>query len=124
MQYFVSFGLVVGALGMIIIAVRNVSERRREIGMMRAIGYKKQQIIGTIMLELFIISGLGLVMGLINGIFLGWSFARLYDWFLIIPVARVFIYTSIMIGIALIASIVPGIRASRITPAEALRYVG
>ncbi len=124
MQYFVSFGLVVGALGMVIIAVRNVSERRREIGMMRASGYKKRQIIGSIMIELFILAILGLVMGIINSILLGWALARVFDWLLIIPVVRVLIYTGIMIGIALLASIIPGIRASQITPAESIRYVG
>ncbi|MHA1353207.1 MAG: ABC transporter permease [Candidatus Heimdallarchaeaceae archaeon] len=124
MQIFVSFGLVVGAIGMIIIAIRNVSERKREIGMMRAIGYKKSQIILTISLELFILAGLGLFMGLINSIVLGATFARLYDWYLIIPIGRVLLYTGVMIGIAFLASIIPGIRSSRITPAEALRYVG
>jgi len=109
---------------MVIIAVRNVSERRREIGMMRAIGYKKRQIIGSIMIELFILAILGLVMGIINSIVLGWALARVFDWLLIIPVVRVLIYTGIMIGIALLASIIPGIRASQITPAEAIRYVG
>ncbi|MHA1303289.1 MAG: ABC transporter permease, partial [Candidatus Heimdallarchaeaceae archaeon] len=124
MQIFVSFGLVVGAIGMVIIAIRNVSERKREIGMMRAIGYKKSQIIQSITLELFILAGLGLFMGLFNSIILGWTFARLYDWYLVIPWLRVLLYTGVMIVIAFIASIIPGIRASRITPAEALRYVG
>ncbi|MHA1691798.1 MAG: ABC transporter permease [Candidatus Heimdallarchaeaceae archaeon] len=124
LQYFVSFGLVVGALGMIIIAVRNVSERRREIGMMRAIGYLKRQIIGSIMIELLILAVLGLIMGFLNSVVLGWSFAIVYDWVLIIPATRVLLYTGIMIGIAIVASILPGIRASQITPAEAIRYVG
>ncbi|MCE7740849.1 MAG: FtsX-like permease family protein [Candidatus Heimdallarchaeota archaeon] len=124
LEYFVGFGLVVGALGMIIIAVRNVSERRREIGMMRAIGFKKRQIIGSIMLELFILAILGLVMGFINSLILGWSFSNIYDWRLVIPLLKLLLYTGIMLGIALIASIIPGIRASQITPAEAIRYVG
>ncbi|MHA1199809.1 MAG: ABC transporter permease [Candidatus Heimdallarchaeaceae archaeon] len=124
LEYFVGFGLVVGALGMIIIAVRNVSERRREIGMMRAIGFKKRQIIGTIMMELFILAILGLVMGFINSLILGWSFSNIYDWRLLVPITKVLLYTGIMVGIALIASIIPGIRASQITPAEAIRYVG
>ncbi|MBY9000472.1 MAG: FtsX-like permease family protein [Candidatus Heimdallarchaeota archaeon] len=124
LQYFVSFGLVVGALGMIIIAVRNVSERRREIGMMRAIGYRKQQIIWTIMLELIILAFLGLIMGFLNSVILGLSFTVVYDWLLIIPATRVLLYTGIMIGIAMVASILPGIRSSQITPAEAIRYVG
>ncbi len=124
LEYFVGFGLVVGALGMIIIAVRNISERRREIGMMRAIGFKKQQIIGTIMLELFILAILGLIMGFINSLILGWSFSNIYNWRLILPLTKLLLYTGIMVGIALIASIIPGIRASQITPAEAIRYVG
>ena len=119
---FISFGL--GALGMIIIAVRNVAERRREIGMMRAIGYMKRQIIGTIMIEIFILAILGLVMGFLNSLMLGWAFANIYDWSLVLPGWRILIYTGIMIGIAIVASIVPGIRASQITPAEAIRYVG
>ena len=109
---------------MIIIAVRNVSERRREIGMMRAIGYKKRQIIGSIMIELLILAFLGLIIGFLNSIVLGFSFAIVYDWLLIIPATRVLLYTGIMIGIAIVASILPGIRASQITPAEAIRYVG
>ncbi len=124
LEYFVGFGLVVGALGMIIIAVRNVSERRREIGMMRAIGFKKSQIIGTIMLELFILAILGLLMGFINSLILGWSFSNIYEWRLIVPITKVLLYTGIMVGIALVSSIIPGIRASQITPAEAIRYVG
>lgn len=124
LQYFVGFGLIVGALGMIIIAVRNVAERRREIGMMRAIGYRKRQIIGTIMIEIFILAILGLVMGFLNSLMLGWAFANIYDWSLVLPGWRILIYTGIMIGIAIVASIVPGIRASQITPAEAIRYVG
>ncbi|MHA1687524.1 MAG: ABC transporter permease [Candidatus Heimdallarchaeaceae archaeon] len=124
LQYFVSFGLVVGALGMVIIAIRNVSERRREIGMMRAIGFRRKQIIGNIILELLILSMLGLFMGVINGVILGWGLARLYGWRMVIPFVRLVIYSAIMIGIALIASIIPGIQASRVTPAEALRYVG
>ncbi|MHA1551803.1 MAG: ABC transporter permease [Candidatus Heimdallarchaeaceae archaeon] len=124
LQYFVGFGLIVGALGMIIIAVRNVSERRREIGMMRAIGYRKRQIIGSIMIELLILAFLGLIIGFLNSIVLGFSFAIVYDWLLIIPATRVLLYTAIMIGIAIVASILPGIRASQITPAEAIRYVG
>ncbi len=124
LQYFVGFGLIVGALGMIIIAVRNVSERRREIGMMRAIGYKKRQIIGSIMIELLILAFLGLIIGFLNSVVLGLSFAIVYDWILIIPATRVLLYTGIMIGIAIVASILPGIRASQITPAEAIRYVG
>ena len=124
MEYFVGFGLIVGALGMVIIAVRNVSERRREIGMMRAIGYKKSQIIQSIMIELFILAILGLIMGFLNSLLLGAAYARIYDWRLLVPGLRVLLYTGIMIGIALLASIIPGIRASQITPAEAIRYVG
>ena len=63
-------------------------------------------------------------MGFLNSVALGLSFAVVYDWLLIIPAVRVLIYTGIMIGIAIVASILPGIRASQITPAEAIRYVG
>ncbi len=124
LEYFVGFGLVVGALGMIIIAMRNVSERRREIGMMRAIGFKKRQIIGSIMLELFILAILGLLMGFINSLVLGWAFSNIYSWRLVVPITKLLLYTGIMVGIALAASILPGIRSSQITPAEAIRYVG
>jgi ABC-type antimicrobial peptide transport system permease subunit len=76
------------------------------------------------MLELFILAGLGLIIGLINSVILGWAFARLYDWLLLVPPLRILLYSGIMIGIALLASILPGVRASQITPAEAIRYVG
>jgi ABC-type antimicrobial peptide transport system permease subunit len=76
------------------------------------------------MIEIFILAILGLVMGFLNSLMLGWAFANIYDWSLVLPGWRILIYTGIMIGIAIVASIVPGIRASQITPAEAIRYVG
>jgi ABC-type antimicrobial peptide transport system permease subunit len=124
LQIYVTFGLVIGALGMGIISVRNVSERKREIGMMRAIGFPKTQVMASVLLELVVLGVIGLAIGIVNGLVISIGFANMQNVALVIPWTDLGIYLSIITFIALIAGAIPGWLASRIPPAEALRYVG
>jgi ABC-type antimicrobial peptide transport system permease subunit len=124
LQIYVTFGLVIGAVGMGIISVRNVSERKREIGMMRAIGFPKTQVMVSVLLELVVLGVIGLAIGIVNGLVISIGFANMQNVTLVIPWTDLGIYLSIITFIALIAGAIPGWLASRIPPAEALRYVG
>ncbi|MCW4005707.1 MAG: FtsX-like permease family protein [Candidatus Bathyarchaeota archaeon] len=124
LQIYVTFGLIIGAVGMSIISVRNVSERKREIGMMRAIGFPKAQVMTSVLLELVVLGIIGLVIGIVNGLIISLGFANMQNVTLVIPWQDIGIYLSIIILIALGAGAVPGWLASRIPPAESLRYVG
>jgi hypothetical protein len=124
LQIYVTFGLIIGAVGMGVISVRNVSERKREIGMMRAIGFPRRQVILSVLLELVVLGIIGLLIGVINGLLISTGFANMQNATLIIPWQELGSYLSIIVLIALGSGTLPAIAASRIPPAEALRYVG
>ncbi|OLS21829.1 MAG: ABC transporter permease YtrF precursor [Candidatus Heimdallarchaeota archaeon LC_3] len=124
LQIYVSFGLVIGAVGMAVISVRNVAERRREIGMMRAIGFPRYQVMLSALLELVVLGLIGLAIGVVNGLIINIGFARIQDVPVVIPWDTLGVYLSFITIVALIAGAIPGWVASRIPAAEALRYVG
>ncbi|MCW4021614.1 MAG: ABC transporter permease [archaeon] len=124
LQIYVTFGLVIGAVGMAVISVRNVSERKREIGMMRAIGFPRSQVMVSVLLELVVLGVIGLLIGVANGVLIGVGFANMQGTALIIPWNDLAVYLGSITLIALAAGAIPGWFASRIPPAEALRYVG
>jgi ABC-type antimicrobial peptide transport system permease subunit len=124
LQIYVTFGLVIGAVGMGVISVRNVSERKREIGMMRAIGFPRRQVILSVLLELVVLGVIGLIIGVINGLIVSMGFANMQSATLVIPWQKIGLYLFTIVLIALGSGSLPALTASRIPPAEALRYVG
>ncbi|MFX0125377.1 MAG: ABC transporter permease [Candidatus Hodarchaeota archaeon] len=124
LQIYVNFGLVIGAVGMAVISVRNVAERKREIGMMRAIGFPRLQVMLAALLELLVLGIIGLFIGVVNGLFINVGFANMLDVPVVIPWGTIGFYLSLITFIGLIAGAIPGWVASRIPAAEALRYVG
>ncbi|UCE95860.1 MAG: FtsX-like permease family protein [Candidatus Bathyarchaeota archaeon] len=124
LQIYVTFGLAIGAVGMGVISVRNVSERKREIGMMRAIGFPRSQVILSVLLELVVLGIIGLLIGTINGLLVSMGFANMQNTALVIPWEDLGVYLSFIVLIALGSGSIPALAASRIPPAEALRYVG
>jgi ABC-type antimicrobial peptide transport system permease subunit len=124
LQIYVAFGLVIGMVGMGIISIRNVAERKREIGMMRAIGFPKKQVMISVLLELIVLGLIGLIIGVANGLLFSVGFANMQNLTLVIPWSDLGLYLSLIILIAIGAGAIPGWIASRIPPAEALRYVG
>ncbi|MHA2245719.1 MAG: FtsX-like permease family protein [Candidatus Hodarchaeales archaeon] len=124
LQIYVSFGLVIGAVGMGVISIRNVAERRREIGMMRAIGFDRKSVIFSVLLELVVLGLIGLLIGVVNGLVINAGIANIMESSLIIPWDTIAIYLGFITLVAIIAGALPGWTASRIPPSEALRYVG
>ncbi|MFX0184796.1 MAG: ABC transporter permease [Candidatus Hodarchaeota archaeon] len=124
LQIYVNFGLIIGAVGMAVISVRNVAERRREIGMMRAIGFPRFQVMLAALLELVVLGMIGLIIGVINGLLVNVGFANMLDVPVVIPWGTIGAYLSFITFIGLLAGAIPGWVASRIPAAEALRYVG
>ncbi|MFX0015839.1 MAG: FtsX-like permease family protein [Promethearchaeota archaeon] len=124
LQIYVNFGLIIGAVGMAVISVRNVAERKREIGMMRAIGFPRTQVMLAALLELLVLGIIGLAIGVVNGLFINVGFANMLNVPVVIPWGTIGAYLSLITFIGLLAGAVPGWVASRIPAAEALRYVG
>jgi ABC-type antimicrobial peptide transport system permease subunit len=122
---FTSIGLFIGVIGMSIIAIRSVSERIREIGMMRSIGFERKSVVQGVIIEIMMLSLLGLIVGLINGILFTIAIAR--NMFGVpehYPTELLTLYIAGVIFISVIAGVIPGYRASRVTPSQALRYTG
>ena len=127
MQYFTTLGFLFGVISLLVVSVRAVQERKREIGMMRSIGVKRHEIVISLILELSVMGVIGLLIGLINGNLLAYGLVTINSGGLttfLIPWDTIAIYTAITLGSALFASIIPGRIASLIPPSDALRYVG
>ena len=127
MQYFTTLGFLFGIVSLLVVSVRSVQERKREIGMMRSIGVKRRDIIVSLILELTVMGVIGLFIGLIIGNILAYALIYINSsglTVLVIPWDTILIYVILTLGSALIASIIPGAVASRIQPSEALRYTG
>lgn len=126
-QGFMGLGLVVGVAALGVLSLRAVNERRMQIAIMRCIGYRARMIrIQFIMESIFItVIGTGLGMGL--GALISWSFlddlagsnqGLTFD----IPWGSILVVVAITVIAALITTYVPARQASKVYPAEALRY--
>lgn len=127
MEIFLGIGLVVGIAGLGIITIRNVAERKQEIGVMRAIGFQRDMVLKSFLLETSYVSLLGIVMGVILGLALSW---KLFEWGgfaqtseFVIPWFDVALVLTVAFVVTLLATLPPSLRAARLAPAEALRRV-
>ncbi len=126
-QLFTGMGFLVGVLGLLVVAVRSVTERKREIGMMRSIGFTRFKVVLAVLIELVTMGLIGLIIGLVNGNLLGWALVDINsggDATFLIPWHIILLYTVVTLGAAFLAAIIPGWRAQKIPPSEALRYTG
>jgi hypothetical protein len=127
LQAFVSLGFVVGILGLLVVASRSVAERKREIGMLRALGFRRMDVVISVVLELVVMGLIGLFIGFVNGTILGYALTDINsggEATFLMPWALIAFYGFLTLFSAIIAAIVPAIQASRIPPSDALRYTG
>jgi putative ABC transport system permease protein len=126
-QGFMGLGLVVGVAALGVLALRAVNERRMQIAIMRAIGYRAQMIRVQFIMESIFITVIGTGLGMALGALISWSFlddigdanqGLTFD----IPWLSISVVVAITIIAALITTYVPARQASQVYPAEALRY--
>ena len=113
--------LLVGAIGILNVMLASVSERRREVGIHRALGARRRQVVLLFLSEAVLLAVLGGVAGLAVGTILSVGVARLAGFPAVVsPVAvTVGFVTSLVVGIA--AGLYPAVRASWMEPMEAMR---
>ncbi len=114
--------LIGSAIGLMNIMLVSVSERTREIGLVKAIGGKKSNIITQFLLEAVAISILGSMAGIIAGVLVGNIFSIFLKTGFVIPWNWVIYGILICTATGLLAGIYPAIKAGRLNPIEALRY--
>lgn len=114
--------LMGAAIGLMNIMLVAVTERTKEIGLIKAIGGKQISIRQQFLFESLIISLLGAVFGIVAGILLGNSVSFLMSTGFVVPWLWVAFGVMICSVVGLLAGIYPAIKASRLNPIEALRY--
>ncbi len=126
LESFVGFGLIVGIAGLSIITVRSVVERRREIGTLRALGFTEKMILWSFLIENSFIAIFGILIGILVGLSLVYSISLSFPHFhslgFSVPLVSITEIGVIAYGFALLATAWPALNASKILPAEALRY--
>jgi putative ABC transport system permease protein len=124
LEGFLGLGLVVGIAGLGIISIRSVAERRQEIGILRALGFTRRMILAVFILENSYISLLGISIGILLGIDVGYAFAVSPNSGLnfVIPWQQILEIVGLAYALSMLATISSARRAASIPPAEALRY--
>ena len=115
-----AISLLVGGIGVMNIMLVSVTERTKEIGLRKALGARRNDILSQFLLEAVILSLLGGTIGIILGLSASYVLAKIFvsqvtPWSVILA----FIF-SVVVGI--IFGIAPALRASKLSPIEALRY--
>jgi putative ABC transport system permease protein len=117
-----AISLLVGSIGIANIMLVSVTERTREIGIMKAVGARNRDVLGLFLVESVILGLIGAVLGVALGAFGGWAMATFIDAPLTYPLQwfGVAVVAGVLVGV--LAGFYPAWRASRTDPIEALRY--
>jgi putative ABC transport system permease protein len=117
-----SIALMVGGIGVMAIMMISVTERTREIGVRKALGARRREILWQFLIEAIFLTSMGGLLGILFGSSIGLS----VHWLTGFPVSLP--WWSFALGIGFSASVgiffglVPAFKASRLDPIEALRY--
>lgn len=114
--------LLVGGIGIMNIMLASVTERTREIGIRRAIGAKKKQIIVQFLIETVVLSTIGGLLGLGLGITIPLFITLFSGMPTVITAFSIMLPFIISIGIGIIFGIYPAARAAEVDPIIALRH--
>lgn len=114
--------LLVGGIGIMNIMLATVLERTREIGIRRAIGATRIDILGQFLLEAVMLSFTGGMIGIILGFTLTRVIAAYADWQTIVSWQAIFLAFWVSVAVGIIFGVYPARRAARMNPIEALRY--
>jgi putative ABC transport system permease protein len=117
-----SISLLVGGIGIMNIMLASVMERTREIGIRRAVGAKRRDIVRQFLIETTIISLAGGVLGVIVGVALSQVIGYLAGWSTIVTTSSIVLAFFVSVTIGLVFGLYPAARAARLDPVKALHY--
>jgi ABC-type antimicrobial peptide transport system permease subunit len=122
--------LLVGGIGIMNIMLVTVTERTREVGLRKAIGARRRDILLQFLIESVTISAIGGGLGIVGGIAVAYGFGGFVaqsmpgggDWGAVVEPSAIIIAFSFAVFVGVFFGLYPAVKASKLDPAEALRY--
>lgn len=114
--------LLVGGIGIMNIMLASVTERTREIGVRRAIGARRSQIVGQFLIETIVLSSTGGLIGIVVGVTIPWLIEHFAGMPTVVPVYAVVLSLGVSVAVGVVFGIYPAVRAARLDPIIALRH--
>ena len=116
-----SISLIVGGVGVMNVMLVSVSERKKEIGIRRAIGARQSDIQTQFLIESLVLCFVGGILGISVGIGASWVIAHVSHWQFIFSMVSVFLGVGVSVGVGIFFGFYPARQAARLSPIEALR---
>jgi putative ABC transport system permease protein len=118
-----SIGLLVGGVGVMNIMLMSVTQRTREIGVRKALGARRRDVIWQFLIEAMVLTGAGGVIGVILGIGISLTLNVMVPSLpSTVPAWAVILGVGVSMGVGLFFGMYPAVKAARLDPVEALRY--
>ena len=117
-----SVGLMVGGIGVMAIMMVSVTDRTREIGVRKALGATRGDIMLQFLIEAATLTGIGGIIGIVLGLAMGGLVTKFMNVDAAPPASLTAIAVTVSIGIGIVFGLLPARRASLLDPVEALRY--
>jgi len=114
--------LLVGGIGIMNIMLASVTERTREIGIRRALGAKRKQIIYQFLIEAVVLSTIGGLIGLGLGALIPFLITHFSGMPTVLTANGVFLPLLISMGVGIVFGLYPAMHAARVDPIIALRH--
>jgi putative ABC transport system permease protein len=126
---FMGLGLIVGVAALGVISARSVVERRQQIGVLRAIGFRSSMVQASFLLESSFVALTSIIVGTALGLIVGHNViadsqrqGTFENLAFSVPWGTLAVVFATVFAIAMATTLIPARRASRVYPAEALRY--
>jgi putative ABC transport system permease protein len=117
-----SIALMVGGIGVMAIMTISVTERTREIGVRKALGARRREILWQFLLEAVFLTSVGGLLGIALGASIGWLVNVLSGFPISLPWWSFALGIGFSAGVGIFFGLFPAFKAARLDPIEALRY--
>jgi len=117
-----AISLVVGGIGIMNIMLVTVTERTREIGLLKAIGAKQKDILWQFLIEAVVVTLMGGLIGLLLGIIITFIATKFLSIPFVVSIASILLAIGVSTAVGIVFGYYPAKKAAKLQPIDALRY--